>query len=183
MLTNNQLLKIYPFSTETNRQKFLPHFNRFMPQYGINSAIREAAFLAQIGHESGQLFYTEEIASGKAYEGRRNLGNIVKGDGMRFKGRGLIQITGRSNYSQLSKAFDVDFVQHPKLLKDAQYAVQSACWWWQNRGLNELADNTSEQSFRKITRIINGGYNGYESRYRLWCAAKKVLNSTTMTND
>lgn len=175
MLTNNQLMKIYPFSTEVNRQKFLPHLTDLMPRYAIDNPLRQAAFLAQIGHESGQLRYVEEIASGKAYEGRRDLGNIFKGDGIKFKGRGLIQITGRSNYSELSKAFGIDFLANPQLLCDPAYAVQSACWWWKQRGLNEMADNTSEDSFRKITRIINGGYNGYENRYRLWHRAKQVL--------
>ena len=180
MITNKQLKQIYPFSTESNREKYLPYLNEFMPLYEINTEERTAAFLAQIGHESGQLFYTEEIASGKAYEGRRDLGNTQKGDGTKFKGRGLIQITGRANYQKLTNEMrglpmGVDFVDEPDLLKKPEYATRSACWWWHNRGLNELADSDTENSFKQITRIINGGYNGYTDRYKIWERAKQIL--------
>lgn len=182
LITNNQLKQIYPFSSEKNRQKYLPYLDEYMPLYEINTKQRMAAFLAQIGHESGQLNYNEEIASGKAYEGRINLGNTEKGDGIKFKGRGLIQITGRANYQKLTNemrglALGVDFVTEPHLLKEPQYAVQSACWWWHNRKLNELADDDSEVSFKRITRIINGGYNGYTDRYKIWQRAKQILRS------
>ncbi|QIK55024.1 glycoside hydrolase family 19 protein [Dysgonomonas sp. HDW5B] len=181
MITNNQLKQIYPFSTESNRQKYLPYLNEFMSLYNIHTKDRIAAFLAQIGHESGQLFYNEEIASGKAYEGRRDLGNTEKGDGVRFKGRGLIQITGRANYQKLTNEMrglpmGIDFVEEPDLLKKPEYATKSACWWWHNRGLNELADENTEVNFKRITRIINGGYNGYEDRYKIWQRAKQILS-------
>ncbi len=180
MITNNQLKQIYPFSTESNREKYLPYLNEFMLEYGIDTKERIAAFLAQIGHESGQLFYSEEIASGKAYEGRRDLGNTEKGDGVKFKGRGLIQITGRANYQKLTNEMrglpmGIDFTEEPDLLKKPQYATKSACWWWNNRKLNELADNDSEENFKRITRIINGGYNGYTDRYKIWKRAKQML--------
>ena len=180
MLTNNQLKQIYPFSTEVNRLKYLPYLNQFMSLYSINTKERTAAFLAQIGHESGQLFYNEEIASGKAYEGRHDLGNTKKGDGIKYKGRGLIQITGRANYQQLTNEMrglpmGVDFVAEPNLLKSPEYATMSACWWWHNRNLNELADKDSAVGFKQITRIINGGYNGYEDRYKIWQRAKLIL--------
>lgn len=182
ILTNNHLKQIYPFSTESKRQTYLPYINQFMPEYGINTKERTAAFLAQIGHESGQLFYCEEIASGKAYEGRLDLGNTQKGDGVKFKGRGLIQITGRANYQQLTNQMrglpmGVDFVTQPHLLKEPEYAVKSACWWWHNRKLNELADTDSEANFKRITRIINGGYNGYADRYKIWQRAKQILSA------
>lgn len=180
MLTNNQLKQIYPFSTESNRQKYLPYLNQFMSLYDIDTKERISAFLAQIGHESGQLFYNEEIASGKAYEGRRDLGNTQMGDGVKFKGRGLIQITGRTNYQKLTNEMrglpmGIDFVEEPDLLKKPEYATKSACWWWHNRKLNELADENSETSFKRITRIINGGYNGYDDRYKIWQRAKQIL--------
>ena len=95
-------------------------------------------FIAQIGHESGQLKYSEEIASGKAYEGRKDLGNTQQGDGVKFKGRGLIQITGRFNYIQLSKDLGEDFIKNPELLSTPKYAVQSACWFWNKNKLNDL---------------------------------------------
>ncbi|PXV69246.1 putative chitinase [Dysgonomonas alginatilytica] len=181
-LTNNQLKQMYPFSSEKNRLKYLSYLNEFMQLYEINTQQRIAAFLAQIGHESGQLFYNEEIASGAAYEGRLDLGNTEKGDGIRFKGRGLIQITGRSNYQKLTNEMrglplGVDFVAEPDLLKEPEYAVKSACWWWHNRKLNELADDDCEASFKRITRIINGGYNGYTDRYKIWQRAKQILSA------
>lgn len=139
-ITEDQLKEIYPNSTKQNRDKYLPYLNKYMEEYEINNADRVAAFLAQIGHESGQLKYSEEIASGAAYEGRKDLGNIYPGDGKKFKGRGLIQITGRSNYQQISDAFGVDFISNPELLSNPEFAVKSACWWWYNRKLNILAD-------------------------------------------
>lgn len=139
-LTNDQLKKIYPNSSQANRDKYLPYLNKYMGEYEINSSVRVAAFLAQIGHESAQLRYVEEIASGAAYEGRKDLGNTQKGDGVKYKGRGLIQITGRANYQEISKAFGIDFISNPELLSTPEYAVKSACWWWYNKKLNTLAD-------------------------------------------
>lgn len=176
-LTYEQLQNIYPGSTEENRLKYYPHLHCFLIQYKIDTPERLAAFLAQIGHESGQLRYVEEIASGAAYEGRKDLGNVKKGDGKNYKGRGLIQITGRSNYKQISDAWGIDFISCPNLLKEPEFAVRSACWWWDSRGLNKYA-TLNEADFRKITRIINGGYNGYADRKRLWERAKAVLIKT-----
>lgn len=147
--------------------------NEYCPQFGINTPLRLAAFLAQIGHESGRLRYSEEIAKGDAYEGRKDLGNTQKGDGKKYKGRGLIQITGRYNYAQVSNELGIDFVTNPTMLAQPEYAVMSACWYWQSRGLNELAD---EGRFRDITRKINGGYNGLEDREKLYERAKRMLN-------
>lgn len=139
-LTDEQLKKIYPASTQANRDKYLPYINKYADIYNVNTPDRMAAFLAQVGHESGQLKYAEEIASGAAYEGRKDLGNIQKGDGVRYKGRGLIQITGRANYTALSKDLGIDFVSNPKLLQDPEYAVLSAFWYWNKHKLNDLAD-------------------------------------------
>jgi len=84
------------------------------------------------------LNYNKEIASGAAYEYRKDLGNIYPGDGVKFKGRGLIQITGRSNYTAAAKALGIDCINHPELLEQPEWAVKSACWWWENKGLNEI---------------------------------------------
>lgn len=137
-ITNDFLKQVMPQSTEANRQKYIEWLNYFMPKYGIDSDKEVAAFIAQIGHESGYLRYSEEIASGKAYEGRRDLGNIYAGDGIKYKGRGLIQITGRYNYAQLSKDLGEDFIKNPELLSTPKYAVQSACWFWNKNKLNDL---------------------------------------------
>lgn len=151
---------------------FLPYLNRYMAGYGINNRMRVCHFLAQIAHESGELRYTKEIASGKEYEGRKDLGNVKPGDGVRYKGRGLIQVTGRANYKQISDATGIDFLGHPEWLELPQWAVMSACWWWDNRGLNRLAD---KDALTLITQRINGGVNGLQDRLRYLARAKKVI--------
>jgi putative chitinase len=135
-----------------------------MARNGIDAPLRVAHFLAQLGHESGDLRYCEEIADGDAYEGRTDLGNTKKGDGRRFKGRGLIQLTGRANYRAYGEARGRDFLEgdNPTLLaSDPELAVDVAGWFWATRGLNEPADR---DDLRLITRRINGGYNGLEDR-------------------
>jgi putative chitinase len=135
-----------------------------MARNGIDAPLRVAHFLAQLGHESGDLRYCEEIADGDAYEGRTDLGNTKKGDGRRFKGRGLIQLTGRANYRAYGEARGRDFLEgdNPTLLaSDPELAVDVAGWFWATRRLNELADR---DDLRLITRRINGGYNGLEDR-------------------
>lgn len=154
---------------------FAGHLTDAMAQYSINTKQREAAFLAQILHESGGLRWTRELASGKAYEGRKDLGNIFDGDGPRFKGRGLIMITGRYNYLDCSKALfgDDRLLSTPELLTTPQYASLSGAWWWQSHGLNELADRGE---FRHITKVINGGYNGEAEREAYYKKALRILN-------
>jgi putative chitinase len=171
-LTIETLKKIYPSSTLSNRLKYVDFLNTYIDQYEINTPIRKQMFLAQIGHESGQLRYCEEIASGEAYEGRKDLGNIQEGDGRRFKGRGFIQITGRSNYGTISRAFGLDFITNPELLSTPEWAVKSACWWWKTNNLNYIADSGD---FKRVTRKINGGYNGLEDRLKLYELCKKYI--------
>jgi len=178
-LTSTQLKKIYPYSTEANRLIYLPHINRYADLYGLGSYERMCAFLAQIGHESGQLHYVEELASGKAYEGRKDLGNVFAGDGVKYKGRGLIQITGRANYTKLTKEFGIDFINHPEWLKEPEYAVLSAFWYWKDRDLNRYC-NLNEADFKILTRRINGGYNGYAERLKIWEKAKEVLSESNI---
>jgi len=135
-----------------------------MARNDIDSPLRMAHFLAQLGHESGDLRYCEEIADGRAYEGRVDLGNTVKGDGPLFKGRGLIQLTGRANYRSYGLARGRDFLtgDNPRLLAlDPELAVDVAAWFWTTRGLNAIAD---ADDLRLITRRINGGYNGLDDR-------------------
>lgn len=171
-MTELQLRQILPASTAANRRRFLDQLNESMPRYGIDTPRRIAAFIAQTGHESGSLRYVLEIASGRAYDGRKDLGNTQPGDGMRFKGRGLIQITGRANYKTASVALGADFVADPALLEEPRWAAESACWWWASHGLNVLAD---KGDFVRITRVINGGTNGLADRIAIWERAKKVF--------
>lgn len=147
-----------------------------MQRYQITSPVRQAAFLAQIGHESGQLRYVREIwgptAAQKRYEGRKDLGNTESGDGARFKGRGLIQITGRENYRKAGAALGLPLLDQPELLEQAEWSAISAAWWWASHGLNELAD---AGKFEQITRTINGGLNGQDDRLAIWKRAQGVL--------
>lgn len=170
-MTLDQLNQIMPHAN--NRASlFLDSLNNAMDEFEINTPARRASFLAQIGHESGQLYYVEEIASGKAYEGRADLGNTQDGDGVKYHGRGLIQITGRSNYAACMMALDIDCIEHPELLELTENACRSAAWWWKNHGLNELAD---AGNFLRITKRINGGTNGLADRQALYQVAKQVL--------
>lgn len=147
-----------------------------MALYGIDTPARQAAFLAQIGHESGRLIYTRELwgptPTQLGYEGRADLGNTQKGDGFLYRGRGLIQVTGRGNYQKCGKALGLDLVKSPELLEQPTGAAMSACWFWTTHGLNELAD---AGDFEHITRRINGGLNGYADRCALWESCKTTL--------
>jgi putative chitinase len=148
--------------------------------YGITGRLRMAAFLGQVGHESGRGKWTKEIwgptEAQKGYEGRKDLGNIRPGDGSWFRGRGLIQITGRANYEAAAKALGVPLDQLPAWLEGREGAVTSAAWWWRQHGCNELADAAgTEAGFKALTRRINGGVNGLDERKRLYAAALKAL--------
>lgn len=165
-------------------EKFLDHINATCEKFEINTPARQLSFLAQVGHESGGLFFTEELASGDAYEGRKSLGNTQPGDGRRFKGRGLIQITGRANYKSIGDSLGVDFISNPTLLggknikvcteEQLKFAALSAGWYWNSRKLNAIADainvkkpideGANLDAFIQITRKINGGTNGLHDR-------------------
>ncbi|MGX9781942.1 glycoside hydrolase family 19 protein [Janthinobacterium lividum] len=151
---------------------FLAPLNAAMAEFSIDTPQRQASFLAQVGHESGQLRYVRELASGVAYEGRADLGNVIAGDGVRFKGRGLLQVTGRANYAVCGVALGLDLLAAPQLLEQTTAACRSAGWFWQSRGLNRLADAGDQE---RVTRRINGGVNGLAERLALYAAARKVL--------
>lgn len=174
-MTTQQLKEIIPDALESHIETYAPILTVLMQQNGINNKLRECHFIAQIAHESGSLTYVKELASGKAYEGRKDLGNIHPGDGVKFKGRGLIQITGRKNYLALSLFLFKDnrLLTNPKILEEPKYAVLSAIWFWNSRNLNSWAD---KDNFKVITRLINGGYNGLADRLAFLNRAKKVLN-------
>lgn len=174
-LTLVQLRTVYPRLTEAEASKYLRPLNSAMHQGGITTPARMAAFLAQVGHESGQLRYFEELASGQAYEGRTDLGNTQPGDGVRFKGRGPIQLTGRSNYRAAGAALGLNLENNPTRAADVDVGFRTAVWFWNSRSLSALADEGTLEAFREITRRINGGQNGAADRESLWARAKKVL--------
>jgi len=174
-ITQQQLLQILP-NAGAKAGVFAPALNTAMQRYQIVGTQRVAAFIAQIGHESGQLRYVREIwgptSAQSRYEGRADLGNTVAGDGRKFCGRGLIQITGRANYAACGEAMGLDLINQPELLELPQHATMSAAWWWATHGLNTLAD---AGSFDKITQRINGGQNGADDRRALYTKAQQVL--------
>lgn len=170
-MTRDELIEIMPYSINRIDQYIEP-LNECMATYEINTPLRQAAFIAQIAHESAQLRYVEEIASGAAYEGRKDLGNTEPGDGRKFKGRGLIQITGRSNYKACGDALGVDLISDPEALESPDNACSSAAWFWDSKRLNESADIGD---ILRITKKINGGTNGFEERLAYYEKAKLIL--------
>lgn len=165
-----QLYSLY----RANKQKclfFAPILNEWIWKYAINTPKRIWAFLATIAVESGRLLYVEELASGAAYEGRKDLGNVCAGDGERYKGRGLIQITGRANYQKVGMALGIDCLDNPKILRELPYCVSASCWWWWANGCNEVADTCDTKAIR---RRVNGGLNGYSEFLTYYERAKTI---------
>lgn len=175
MITAQQLVKAYGIKRATADIWVAP-LNSAMDKFGITSPVQVAAFLAQVGHESGRLRYVRELWNTTQcpwqakYEGRADLGNTQVGDGKRYMGRGLIQITGRANYADCSLALGIDCVSHPELLERPDNAAMSAAWFWAAHGCNAVAGN-----FRAVTRIINGGYNGLDDRLALLQSTNSAL--------
>ena len=198
-ITVQQLLQILPNAGQS-AGVFVPVLNTAMGRYQIVGAKRIAAFIAQVGHESSHLKLLVENLSYSADALRRNwpsrfsmelassvarkpeqianiaysnrMGNTATGDGWRYRGRGLIHITGKNNYRECGEALGQDLIAHPELLEKPQHACMSAAWFWASRGLNTLAD---AGSFSKITTRINGGQNGAADRQALYARALKVL--------
>ncbi len=156
-----QLCAIMPRLKKDKAEQYLPLLNAAMAEVEINTPRRRAAFLAQLAHESAELRYFEEVASGEAYEGRKDLGNTQPGDGKRYKGRGPIQLTGRNNYRSAGKALGLDLEGTPQRAADPDVGFRVAGWFWKANKLNPLAD---AGNFDAITRRINGGYNGKADR-------------------
>lgn len=177
MITTQQLAEAMLCPSE-RAEKWIDALNAAMAEYEINTPNRIAAFLAQIGHESGRLVWVREIwgptPAQRRYEERTDLGNIYPGDGRKYLGRGLIQITGRNNYKRCGDALGLDLVSHPDLLEQPRVAARSAAWFWQKHRCNELAE---AGNFTGLTKIINGGLNGIADRIALWDYAKSALTA------
>ena len=161
------------------------------PEFGIDTPAEMAHFLAQACHETDGFRTLKEYASGVAYEGRKDLGNVYPGDGARFRGRGILQTTGRANYAALGHKFGDArrFVEEPQLLETPELAVWSACVFWDGRNLNDAANHPDTDKLTRklrgkvcqlspleyITSVVNGGFNGLEARLKAYNRAKEVL--------
>ena len=219
-ITSQQLLQILPNAGQV-AGVFVPVLNTAMVRYQIVGTNRIAAFIAQVGHESGQLTrlvenlnysadglantwpnrYAEPNGKGgylkvlvkdrqrnkpnalglslagkpeqianNVYAGR--MGNTAPGDGWKYRGRGLIQLTGKTNYRLCGEALDLDLIAQPELLEKPQHACMAAAWFWSSSGLNSLADKGDIET---ITRRVNGGLTGLADRQAIYARALKVL--------
>lgn len=153
-------------------RELAPPARRAMVEGQITTPRRAAYFLAQIGHESVSLRYKREIASGRAYEGRRDLGNVFPGDGPRFKGGGFIQLTGRSNYTAAALVLRLpELVTNPAIVARDDVAWRVTVFFWRRGNLNSYSDRGD---FTGLTRAINGGFNGLDDRRRRLAFAESV---------
>jgi putative chitinase len=177
MIAAEQLHAVMPLAG-ARADAFAAPLSSAMERFEVNTPARAAAFLAQIAYESGQLRFLREIwgptPAQRRYEGRVDLGNTEPGDGKRFMGRGLIQITGRKNYLLCGFGLHLDLVAQPELLEQAGHAAASAAWYWQAHSLNRFAD---AGDFVGLTRAINGGTNGITERRQLWARTKVALGA------
>jgi putative chitinase len=180
-ITEQQLLQILP-NAGKQAGVFASALTLAMDKYQINTRLRMAAFIAQVGHESGQFRYVRELG-GDQYLSKYDTGSLAArlgntpqadGDGQKYRGRGLIQITGHDNYLACSKALfgDDRLLRAPETLEQAEWAAKSAAWFWNSRNLNALAD---KGDFQGITKRINGGLNGLEERLEFYQCGLKVL--------
>lgn len=138
--------------------------NWHFPAYGITTPLRLAHFIAQAAHETMAFRFFTEIggpAYCARYEGREDLGNTQPGDGYRFKGRGIFQLTGRANYQTFGDRLGLDLVAQPDKAADPEVSLHIACLYWQDRRINPLAD---VDDVAAVTRKINGGRNGLGER-------------------
>jgi putative chitinase len=197
IITVDILKEIAPGGKETNFKLFpelVNWMNHYFPIYGIDQNGEYCHFLCQAAHETNSFNTLEEYASGKAYEGRKDLGNIYPGDGVKFKGKGIFQITGRNNYRSLTVEWRkenedsaIDFEEMPVILKQPQYAVWSALMFWRDHDFNSIANmpdsaqipskrlNRSLSPLEYITCRVNGGFNGFDQRKIFYERCKEMF--------
>jgi predicted chitinase len=183
VISKEQMKRAMPLTPMVTIERYLPFLLATMEEFEINTKPRAAAFLAQLAHETAGFIYMEEIANGAAYDNRADLGNTTKQaraiatrfkttTGRLFKGRGAIQITGFYNYFKCGEYFKADLINNPRVVARNEWAFRVSGWFWIVNNLNALADLGE---FDKITRRINGGFNGKTSRDSFYAAFKRVL--------
>ena len=185
----NQAMEMYGINTRYRIVAFLAqighessHLNHTTENLNYSAKALRMVF--------GSHFQTNEIAveyarnpemiANHVYANRLGNGNEASGDGWKYRGRGLIQLTGKENYKAVSAALKEDFLTHPEKLSEPLYASLSAAWFWVWKGLNELSDHLAyyneEEIFKRITKRINGGLNGLGDRLSLYRHAKQLIS-------
>lgn len=174
MITREMIKRIAPNSKDDIVGPLVGYLNKYMPdqKYQVNTYLRVCHFLAQAAHEAASFRTLEEYASGAAYEGRKDLGNVNRGDGIRYKGRGIFQLTGRFNYRRIGAMIGMDLENNPELAESPEVSVLTALEYWKSRSLNTYAD---KDDVRTITYRINGGYNGFNDRVEYLEKCKNVI--------
>jgi putative chitinase len=171
LITSDQLRKVWIHAPAARCDQYAPLLSDAMARFGIDTDEEIAEFLAQVSHESAEAHYLEEIASGEAYEGRKDLGNTEPGDGVKFKGHGLIQCTGRKNHLLMGMLLGLDLITNPRLLCEPKNACDSAAAFWWNHHLDDFA---LKKDFVGETKVINGGTNGLADRQQYLALAYKA---------
>jgi len=172
MITKEMLRKLAPTANDAIITHLANHLDEQFSKYGINTYLRVCHFLAQAAHESASFRTLQEFASGAAYEGRKDLGNVKPGDGKRYKGRGIFQLTGRANYRVMGQKLGINLEANPELASDPMISIKTACEYWNSRNLSAYADLDDVTT---ITKRINGGFNGFEDRKKYLLKAKAII--------
>jgi len=202
MVSVDQLQQIFASSDSSDLQEICEPLNAAMDEFGISSAREQAMFLAQCGHESGGFSVVQENLNYKAeglgrifpkyfrdvdpndyahnpekianrvYANRMGNDDEDSGDGYRYRGRGLIQLTGKDNYNACGATLKIDLHSDPDYLETAEGAARSAAWFWSHNGLNRFAD---ADDIVGCTKRVNGGTIGLEERTKFYQAAKSIL--------
>lgn len=178
LLTFEQGLEIFGQKYTSRLHKDL---NLCLTTFKINTNLRISHFLSQCAHESGGLKWLSELATGEAYEGRKDLGNTQLGDGKRFKGAGAIQLTGRTNYQKLADFTGDNRVMEGVDYVSLKYPFTSAGVWWETNKMNELCDQNP--SVEQVTRKVNGGINGLSDRLKWYSKILAILEKKTINFD
>ena len=170
LITPTLLRQMLPYSGDRSVALFSDPLAQALVQYGISTPRRIAAFIGNVAIETESLHLMKELANGAAYQGR--MGNVDPGDGEKFVGRGLLQITGRANYTACGKALSLDLQSHPEWLEEPKWACLSGAWFWTTHGCNPLAD---DDKFGSVVRVINGGFTDLDQRIQCWLTARRAL--------
>lgn len=177
ILQEGQLIRLVPGLKKVREGELIVALTPALAEFEITTAARLCACLAQFAHETVGFKFLRELGNIEylsKYDFREDLGNNAEGMGAKYRGRGFIQLTGLINYQKAEKALNLTLVDKPELLEQLDIAARVSCWWWKDHGLNELADADGVAAFKKITKIINGGYNGLNSRINYWTTAKTI---------